>query len=84
MVGSSSPVVSYLNAQSFQIISSGIDGLYGVGGQYAPPSSASATSTNPLPLDATNDIDPGPGGNDTTIRQREQDNLTNFKAGSLQ
>ncbi len=35
--------VTFQNAQSFQIFSSGIDGLYGVGGQYV--SSAQTTST---------------------------------------
>jgi len=85
-------VVTYLNAQSFQIISSGIDGFYGVGGQYSATSSASATSTNPLPLDTI--TSPAPYLNtinpvtqsipEPTIRQREQDNLTNFKASSLQ
>jgi prepilin-type N-terminal cleavage/methylation domain-containing protein len=83
-------VVSYINAQSFQIISSGIDGLYGVGGQYVTTSSSSGTSTNPLPIDTV--TSPSPYANNTTynqapeatIRQREGDNLTNFKASSLQ
>jgi general secretion pathway protein G len=74
------PAVTYVNANTFQIISSGIDGLYGVGGQYLGSSSASATSTNTLPVDPTALINT----TDPTIRQREQDNLTNFKAGSLQ
>ena len=37
---------TYLNPQSFQIISSGIDGHYGVGGQYTPDTTAES-----LPLD---------------------------------
>jgi prepilin-type N-terminal cleavage/methylation domain-containing protein len=78
--GAATPTVTYLNPQSFQIISSGIDGLYGVGGQYVSSSSASATSTNPLPPDPTALIHT----TDSTVRQREQDNLTNFKATSLQ
>jgi len=86
LTGSTTPTVTYLNAQSFQIISSGIDGLYGVGGQYVSSSSASATSTNSLPMDT---IDSSPyintsAVNDPTVRQREGDNLTNFKASSLQ
>ncbi len=78
----------FRNAQSFQIISSGIDGLYGVGGQYI--ATATTSATNQLPVDSTatfygsttvhrysSDADPA-------IRKREQDNLTNFKSGSLQ
>jgi len=83
--------ITYLNGQSFQIISSGIDGFYGVGGQYIPASSASSASANALPLDVPSSyiIFNGTAWSqdsptDTTIRQREADNLTNFKAGSLQ
>jgi hypothetical protein len=77
------PVVTYLNAQTFQIISSGIDGLYGVAGQYVPASTSTAASANPLPLDTTSTA-PYINTTDKTVRQREQDNLTNFKASSLQ
>ena len=87
-------IVSYINPQSFQIISSGIDGLYGVGGQYTPTSATSTASANPLPLDYgfPTSTSPSPYANNTnfnvapdpTIRQREGDNLTNFKASSLQ
>jgi prepilin-type N-terminal cleavage/methylation domain-containing protein len=79
--------VTYQNPQSFQIISSGIDGLYGVGGQYV--SSAQSTATVPLPFDATNTFTGSTMGKtlgadtDHLIRIRENDNLTNFKAGSL-
>jgi general secretion pathway protein G len=79
-------VVTYINAQSFQIISSGIDGLYGVGGQYQAPSATTASSTATLPLDTTDSsvyVNTSPT-QDPSVRQREQDNLTNFKAGSLQ
>ena len=38
----------FLNPQSFQIISSGIDGQYGVGGQYTPDATGEA-----LPLDTS-------------------------------
>ena len=40
--------------QSFQIISSGIDGLYGVGGQYVPSTATSSAATISLPVDLTN------------------------------
>jgi general secretion pathway protein G len=73
---------TYLNPQSFQIISSGIDGLYGVGGQYSPDNTGES-----LPLDRTTD----PNGNgpyvntsDVTIRTRERDNITNFHNGKLE
>ena len=68
---------TYLNPQSFQIISSGIDGLYGVGGQYAPDNTAEA-----LPWDTSS---PTPYNTaDTSIRIRERDNVTNFHNGKLE
>ncbi len=80
--------VAFQSPQSFQIISSGIDGLYGVGGQYI--SSTSSSATNQLPLDVNNMFWGPTSGKtlspetDQTIRKREQDNLTNFKPGSLE
>jgi general secretion pathway protein G len=76
------PAVAYQNAQSFQIISSGLDGLYGVGGQYVTNSTTS--STQALPFDSTTSPTPYIGTTDHTVRIREDDNLTNFKSGSLQ
>ena len=78
--------VSFQKAQSYQIISAGADGLYGVGGQYVATTSNSAAGSVPLPFDA-NDTYAGTGNaltTDSTIRQREGDNLTNFKSGTLQ
>jgi general secretion pathway protein G len=69
--------VTYQAPQTFQIISSGGDGLYGLGGQYTPTVTAGAAS---LPLDTQHTVNT----NDTSIRQREYDNLTNFKSGTLQ
>jgi hypothetical protein len=69
---------TYLNPQSFQIISAGRDGLYGWGGQY----SANATGTT-LPLDLSATTPYLPATADSTIRTRERDNLTNFKNGTL-
>ena len=86
IAGTATPTVTYLNAQSFQIISSGIDGLYGVGGQFLASSSSSATANDPLPPDKTDTspyINTSPA-TDPSIRQREGDNLTNFKSSSLQ
>ena len=80
--------VAFQNAQSFQIISSGIDGLYGVGGQYTTSSGTTAAIT--LPPDLSNTFYGATTGkslsaeSDQTIRLREGDNLTNFKAGTLQ
>ena len=75
---------TYLNPQTFQIISSGIDGLYGVGGQYTPNVTGEA-----LPLDPNSNFPSGiylPYVNttDNTIRIRERDNITNFHNGKLE
>ena len=80
--------VTFQNPQSFQIISSGLDGLYGVGGQYSTNATTSAVVA--LPHDSTNTFYGATNGasvkgdTDPTIRSREGDNVTNFKAGSLQ
>ncbi len=68
---------TFINPQSFQIISSGIDGLYGMGGQYNPNSAAEA-----LPLDTTANV--YFGTTETGIRVRERDNVTNFHNGKLE
>ena len=75
------PSITYQNPQTFQIVSSGLDGLYGVGGQYVSNLTTSAGSA--VPLDNTTSTSPY-STTDSTIRQREYDNLTNFKAGPLQ
>jgi len=92
--GNGVTVVTFLNPQSFQIISAGIDGLYGDGGQYLSSSATAATTTSPLPIDHTTAPSPyliysgtawaAESPADPSIRQREGDNLTNFKASSLQ
>jgi general secretion pathway protein G len=69
-----SGTVTFLNPQSFQIISSGIDGLYGLGGQYTPDAGTA------LPLDSAHYLNTS----DTNIRTRENDNLSNFHNGRLQ
>ncbi len=70
---------TYLNPQTFQIISSGIDGLYGVGGQYAPANAESLTwDSTPSP------VNPPYFTSDTSIRVRERDNNTNFHNGKLE
>jgi prepilin-type N-terminal cleavage/methylation domain-containing protein len=66
------PVV-YHNPQSFQIISAGGDGQYGVGGYY------SQQAGDPLPVDTANTNPTG----DPTLRAREKDNLTNFTVNKL-
>ena len=78
--GTATGTPTYQSPQSFQIISSGLDGLYGVGGQYV--ASTTAATVN-LPFDPAN-TSTGTTPADSTIRQREGDNLTNFKTSSLQ
>ncbi|MGC8642790.1 MAG: type II secretion system protein [Isosphaeraceae bacterium] len=68
-------VPTFLNPQTFQIISSGIDGQYGIGGQYL-----SQSTSEELPLDPTHVINTS----DTSIRTRERDNVTNFHNGRLE
>ncbi len=76
---------TFLNPQSFQIISSGIDGLYGVGGQYQPDNTAGT-----LPFDGsstyylnTTATPSWTADSDSSIRYRERDNVTNFHNGKL-
>jgi prepilin-type N-terminal cleavage/methylation domain-containing protein len=64
----------FLKPQTFQIISSGVDGEYGVGGRYD-----SETTGEALPHDPANT-----STTDANIRRRENDNLTNFHNGRLQ
>ncbi len=68
---------TFLNPQSFQIMSSGIDGTYGVGGLYSP------NLNEALPFDSANNPylnnTVGPG-----IRIVERDNVTNFHSAKLE
>ncbi|HKM54914.1 MAG TPA: hypothetical protein VJY33_16010, partial [Isosphaeraceae bacterium] len=71
---------------SFQIISSGIDGLYGVGGQYQPDNTAEtlpydSSSTYYLNTPAT---PAWTADSDPSIRYRERDNVTNFHNNKLE
>lgn len=68
--------VTYWKPQTFQVISAGADGVFGLGGQYLQQSQS---STAPLPFDSTNSVT-----TDQSIRTREYDNLTNFKTSTLQ
>jgi hypothetical protein len=63
--------VNYSNPQSFQLISPGIDGVYGLGGAYTPNN-----ATSPLPDES--------GIGNAADRSVEGDNLTNFHNGRLQ
>ena len=62
---------SYINVNSFQIISAGGDGLWGPGGQWT--SSGDRLPIPPFP----------PYGDETAVRPRENDNITNFTSGRL-
>jgi general secretion pathway protein G len=81
-------IATYHKPQTYQIISAGVDGLYGVGGQFQQLSGSTTAVTTALPFDAPNAVDIKAAGNtpekDTLLRQREHDNLTNFKSGTLQ
>lgn len=75
----------FVNPQSFQIISAGSDGIYGIGGQF----DNTAGSNEKLPilnvLAATNAVITAVSGQaiDTTVRSVEQDNLGNFSSQQL-
>ncbi len=82
--GTGVKTISYINGQSFQIFSSGTDGVFGLGGFF----NATGTGGDPLPAyaapsspavatDPTNSADP-------SVRTFEWDNLTNFHNGRLQ
>ena len=74
---STSQSPTYINAQSFQIISPGADGAYGSGGFYAATSTGSAPELSAAQNSLSN-------SNDAGIRVLEWDNLTNFHNGKLQ
>jgi general secretion pathway protein G len=76
------PTITWQQPQSFQIISAGIDGLYGVAGQYI--SNPTGVAAELLPIDKTTTTSPYINTTDIGVRNREQDNLTNFKTGALQ
>ncbi|WP_165249177.1 type II secretion system protein [Paludisphaera soli] len=71
--------VGYVNPQTYQLISSGVDGQFGPGGQYKPNA-----TTGVLPYDAANTVkSDGTPLNEANVRSREKDNLTNFHGGRL-
>jgi prepilin-type N-terminal cleavage/methylation domain-containing protein len=77
-----SAATSWLNGQTYQLISAGYDGEYGIGGQYA------ASSDAPLPIDPADTVPTvsttaAPPDPNLGLRRRESDNLTNFKGGRL-
>ncbi len=74
-----SGAISWYNPNSFQLLSSGQDRLWGLGGTYIQTSSGGSR----LPLDPN---DPGliHSTDTVVIRLRESDNITNFSAGRLE
>ena len=83
-VSTGTATVAFQKAQTFQIISSGADGLYGVGGQYIPLS-ADSTAATQLPVDPNgNTYESGSAITTGQVRNVERDNLTNFNGGTLQ
>jgi len=75
---------TYLNPQSFQIISSGLDGLYGVGGQYSPSNAAESLGLDPNSSFGNGVYLPYFNTQDSGVRIRERDNITNFHNGKLE
>ncbi|HEY2155057.1 MAG TPA: prepilin-type N-terminal cleavage/methylation domain-containing protein [Isosphaeraceae bacterium] len=65
--------MNWVNPQTFQLISAGRDGIWGLGGPY----DASSTS-NKLPVGFAQDP-----SNASTVRRFERDNITNFSGGRL-
>ncbi|WP_435017126.1 type II secretion system protein [Tundrisphaera sp. TA3] len=74
---------TFQNPQSFQLISSGIDRKWGIGGDYStttPKLPFNPTDTSRF-FDAGTYITPTPAGNPRLV---EQDNLANFAGGRLE
>lgn len=67
---------SYINTESYQIISAGRDRLYGIGGKYIANGSGDR-----LPVDSFMSVAPGAV---QTIRIRERDNIGNFSTGTFE
>jgi type II secretory pathway pseudopilin PulG len=83
-VSTGTTTVTFQKAQTFQILSSGVDGLYGVGGQFVPATLTTTSANNPLPFDTHNTLANGAVEASPDVRNAEKDNLTNFKSGTLQ
>lgn len=79
--GTTVTTATYQNAQSYQLMSAGIDRQWGIGGQY------SSSSPDRAPFDsAKNNYDSGnyvQVGDTGNPRIREYDNLTNFSNGRI-
>ena len=72
---------SWINPNSFQIISAGQDRQFGLGGTF---NQTSTSGTGKLPiLPAASDAGNIHNDDTTNVRLRESDNLTNFSAGRL-
>ncbi|MGE3821355.1 MAG: type II secretion system protein [Isosphaeraceae bacterium] len=71
--------IAYQQPQSFQILSPGIDGYYGLGGAYTP----SGSDVLPKQFSDAKNV-PTTNSTDTGVRTLEFDNLTNFHNGRLQ
>ncbi|MDG3003324.1 type II secretion system protein [Paludisphaera mucosa] len=83
MPGTTNP--EYVNKNTFQIISAGLDSQFGFGGTYK---TTGEVTPFPTPKGVAKDADyvpefGAPANLARTLRQREHDNLTNFKGGRL-
>lgn len=65
---------AFVNPNTYQILSAGLDRLYGPGGQYEPNS-----TSDRLPVSDVTILVP----QDSSLRARERDNVTNFASGRL-
>jgi prepilin-type N-terminal cleavage/methylation domain-containing protein len=68
--------VAFQKPQSFQIISAGADGEYGIGGLFSPSGSTPLQNQGGV-------LAAGQATNDTDLRSRERDNITNFYHSKL-
>ena len=71
-------LIIWINPTTFQIISPGVDGMYGIGGAYTP------TATTALPYPSLQPSGSATNSSDTGVRNMEGDNLTSFHNGTLQ
>ena len=83
-------IPTYDKAQSFQIISPGNDGMYGLGGYYKANANTAALPfpADPKELNVSRNATPANPGvhtnsTDLGVRNMERDNLTNFHNGKL-
>jgi general secretion pathway protein G len=73
----------YVNKTSFQIISAGVDGLFGIGGFYRSNGTGDVLPFPPADSSSGTPEFGAPPKLGASVRQTEKDNITNFKGGRL-